>query len=119
MFLRKVVDRPMYAYVAKHHFASIRVLEKCGFGFCEKSTYALDKPADEVEELVYIIKPAFWSVLTRGNRPKLFVPTIDHLEMVLLADFNTLMGQRNTQCWVALRIRCGVNWNEGTYCGQT
>jgi RimJ/RimL family protein N-acetyltransferase len=58
MFLRKVVDRPLYAYVVKHNFASIRVLEKCGFGFCEKSTFAHDDPADGVEELLYIIKPA-------------------------------------------------------------
>src|SRR2546430_10865982 len=30
-FLGHVKDRPLYAVVAKHHVASIRVLEKCGF----------------------------------------------------------------------------------------
>jgi RimJ/RimL family protein N-acetyltransferase len=58
MFLRNVDDRPLYAHVAKHNFASIRVLEKCGFAFCEKSTVALDESADGIEELVYVIVPA-------------------------------------------------------------
>jgi RimJ/RimL family protein N-acetyltransferase len=30
-FLRHVTMRPLYAHVAKHNIASIRVLEKCGF----------------------------------------------------------------------------------------
>ncbi|NTU62534.1 MAG: GNAT family N-acetyltransferase [Chloroflexi bacterium] len=30
-FLEQVTLRPLYAYVAKHNLASIRVLEKCGF----------------------------------------------------------------------------------------
>jgi len=30
-FLTKVEARPVYAHVAKHNFASIRVLQKCGF----------------------------------------------------------------------------------------
>ena len=30
-FLIKIEARPVYAHVAKHNFASIRVLEKCGF----------------------------------------------------------------------------------------
>jgi len=30
-FLEHVTARPLYAYVAKHNLASIRVLEKCGF----------------------------------------------------------------------------------------
>ncbi len=55
MFLRKVVDRPLYAYVTKHNLASIRVLEKCGFAFCEKTTAAFDESADGIEELAYVI----------------------------------------------------------------
>ena len=31
LFLEQVLLRPLYAYVAKHNLASIRVLEKCGF----------------------------------------------------------------------------------------
>lgn len=31
MFLEQVKIRPLYAHVAKHNFASFRVLEKCGF----------------------------------------------------------------------------------------
>lgn len=31
-FLNQVITRPLYAHVAKHNIASIRVLEKCGFG---------------------------------------------------------------------------------------
>jgi RimJ/RimL family protein N-acetyltransferase len=54
-FVRCVADRPLYAYVAKHNVASIRVLEKCGFTYCAKATSALDEPADEIEELVYFI----------------------------------------------------------------
>ena len=30
-FLTKIEARPVYAHVAKHNFASIRVLRKCGF----------------------------------------------------------------------------------------
>ena len=30
-FLQDVTERPLYAFVAKHNIASIRVLEKCGF----------------------------------------------------------------------------------------
>jgi RimJ/RimL family protein N-acetyltransferase len=31
LFLAQVTTRPLYAYVAKHNLASIRVLEKCRF----------------------------------------------------------------------------------------
>jgi len=31
LFLAQVTLRPLYAYVARHNLASIRVLEKCGF----------------------------------------------------------------------------------------
>jgi RimJ/RimL family protein N-acetyltransferase len=30
-FLRLIPTRPLYAYVAKHNIASLRVLQKCGF----------------------------------------------------------------------------------------
>ena len=42
-FLGYVTTRPLYAHVAKHNRASIRVLEKCGFTMCgeEDETYIL------------------------------------------------------------------------------
>ena len=33
-FLGHVKARPLYAHVAKHNIASLRVLEKCGFTIC-------------------------------------------------------------------------------------
>jgi RimJ/RimL family protein N-acetyltransferase len=33
-FLQQVATRPLYAHVAKHNAASLRVLEKCGFVLC-------------------------------------------------------------------------------------
>jgi RimJ/RimL family protein N-acetyltransferase len=32
-FLQQVKERPLFAHVAKHNVASLRVLEKCGFTF--------------------------------------------------------------------------------------
>jgi RimJ/RimL family protein N-acetyltransferase len=52
-FLRVVKVRPLYAHVAKHNSASIRVLEKCGFTICGAETEALHAPSDGVEELVF------------------------------------------------------------------
>jgi RimJ/RimL family protein N-acetyltransferase len=43
-FLEQVTARPLYAHVAKHNLASIRVLEKCGF-----------KKMDEQDEEVILI----------------------------------------------------------------
>ena len=36
-FLAKIEARPVYAHVAKHNFASIRVLQKCGFQFTREN----------------------------------------------------------------------------------
>jgi RimJ/RimL family protein N-acetyltransferase len=47
-FLGPVKTRPLYARVAKHNIASIRVLEKCGFTFSGEHR----EPADDVDELV-------------------------------------------------------------------
>jgi RimJ/RimL family protein N-acetyltransferase len=55
MFLRLVADRPLHAHVARHNVASIRVLEKCGFSLCTKTTGAAGEPADGIEEFVYVI----------------------------------------------------------------
>lgn len=55
-FLKLVSDRPLYARVAKHNTASIRVLEKCGFLNCTKETVARSEPADGVEEVVFVLE---------------------------------------------------------------
>ena len=47
-FLTKIEVRPVYAHVAKHNFASIRVLEKCGFELAREDMY----DGDDGEELV-------------------------------------------------------------------
>lgn len=43
----------MHAQVAKHNFASIRVLEKCGFWLSGESRSAASTGGDEVEEFTY------------------------------------------------------------------
>jgi RimJ/RimL family protein N-acetyltransferase len=45
-FLTKIEARPVFAHVAKHNFASIRVLQKCGFQL------AREDMSDDGEELV-------------------------------------------------------------------
>jgi RimJ/RimL family protein N-acetyltransferase len=49
-FLSHVTARPLYAHVAKHNIASIRVLEKCGFTISGESA-----PGEEVEEFILIL----------------------------------------------------------------
>jgi RimJ/RimL family protein N-acetyltransferase len=51
-FLGQVAARPLYARVAKHNFASIRVLEKCGFTVAGEERAPSGAGEDEVEELV-------------------------------------------------------------------
>lgn len=48
-FLQIVTERPLYAHVASHNAASIRVLEKCGFSFERKES-------GDVEELVLVLR---------------------------------------------------------------
>jgi RimJ/RimL family protein N-acetyltransferase len=47
-FLTKIEARPVYAHVAKHNFASIRVLQKCGFQLAREDIC----DGDDGEELV-------------------------------------------------------------------
>ena len=52
-FLTKIAARPVYAHVAKHNFASIRVLQKCGFQLSgEEGCAGVDG-----EELVMELRP--------------------------------------------------------------
>jgi RimJ/RimL family protein N-acetyltransferase len=51
-FLGQVAARPLYARVAKHNVASIRVLEKCGFTVAGEDKASSTAGEDEVEEVV-------------------------------------------------------------------
>jgi len=51
-FLAHVRVRPLYAHVAKHNIASIRVLEKCGFTICGEDKGAADAHGESVEEVI-------------------------------------------------------------------
>jgi len=51
-FLGHVTTRPLYAHVAKHNIASIRVLEKNGFTILNEDAGPADLPGDDVEELL-------------------------------------------------------------------
>lgn len=54
-FLGHVETRPLYAHVAKHNVASIRVLEKCGFTISSEAKASPDAPGDDVEELLLVL----------------------------------------------------------------
>jgi RimJ/RimL family protein N-acetyltransferase len=50
-FLTKIETRPVYAHVAKHNFASIRVLQKCGFQLARGDMCE----GDDGEELLMVL----------------------------------------------------------------
>ncbi|MGH8495184.1 MAG: GNAT family N-acetyltransferase [Gammaproteobacteria bacterium] len=49
--------RTLYAHVAKHNIASIRVLEKCGFTICGEDQWVPNTGGDEIEEFVLKLAP--------------------------------------------------------------
>lgn len=51
-FLRLLKTRPLYAHVAKHNRASLRVLEKCGFTVSGEDTVSSNAAGEEVEEFI-------------------------------------------------------------------
>jgi RimJ/RimL family protein N-acetyltransferase len=51
-FLRHERTRPLYAYVANHNHASLRVLEKCGFTVWEKRRPPASEPGEKQEGIV-------------------------------------------------------------------
>ena len=51
-FLRHVTARPLYAWVAKHNVASIRVLEKCGFTISTEDQGSSNVPGEKIEEVL-------------------------------------------------------------------
>lgn len=50
--LRQHTQRPLYARVALHNLASIRVLEKCGFSICHEDLGSPNVPGEEVDEIL-------------------------------------------------------------------
>jgi RimJ/RimL family protein N-acetyltransferase len=54
-FLNHVTARPLYAHVAKHNIASIRVLEKCGFTICGEDKSFSNARGVEVEGFILIL----------------------------------------------------------------
>lgn len=55
-FVSELPTRPLYAHVAKHNLASIRVLEKCGFQVAGESCAAAPTGGESVEEFVYSLE---------------------------------------------------------------
>jgi RimJ/RimL family protein N-acetyltransferase len=51
-FLGHVKARPLYAHVAKHNLASLRVLEKCGFAICGENKEFSSVSDDAIEEFI-------------------------------------------------------------------
>jgi len=51
-FLHVVKTRPLYAHVASHNLASLRVLQKCGFTISGTAKVASTVANGEVEELI-------------------------------------------------------------------
>ena len=51
-FLDHEQARPLYARVAKHNLASIRVLQKCGFTFVSEDSTCSNAGVEEVEEVL-------------------------------------------------------------------
>lgn len=51
-FLAQVKERPLYARAAKDNFASLRVLEKCGFRITREDKGFANARGEEVEEFV-------------------------------------------------------------------
>ena len=50
-FLGEVPTRPLWAHVAAHNVASIRVLEKCGFRVTDEPLESSDEPEDGIAEV--------------------------------------------------------------------
>ena len=51
-FLLQITARPLYAYVAKHNYASIRVLEKCGFTVAGEDRFFAEIFGKNIEEFI-------------------------------------------------------------------
>jgi RimJ/RimL family protein N-acetyltransferase len=56
-FLDVVETRPLYAHVAKHNFASRRVLEKCGFKVAAEDKFFSKIFGEDIEEYILVLDP--------------------------------------------------------------
>lgn len=56
-FLRLEESRPLYAGVAPHNIASLRVLQKCGFTLCQSAVDQEPEPAGESHILLRLGEP--------------------------------------------------------------
>jgi len=56
LFLQQVTTRPLFAYVAKHNLASIRVLEKCGFTIMRENQGLSSAGDAEVAEVILLLR---------------------------------------------------------------
>jgi RimJ/RimL family protein N-acetyltransferase len=56
LFLQQVTARPLYAYVAKHNLASIRVLEKCDFTITREVQESFSTGDAEAAEVKLILR---------------------------------------------------------------
>lgn len=54
-FLHYVTERPLYAHVAKHNVASLRVLEKCGFIISGEGKAFSNARGEEIEEFMLML----------------------------------------------------------------
>ena len=54
-FLSLGDSRPLYAHVAKHNLASIRVLEKCGFTVFGEDKSPSSSSGEEFDEFVFVL----------------------------------------------------------------
>jgi RimJ/RimL family protein N-acetyltransferase len=52
LFLQVVTVRPLFAYVAEHNLASMRVLEKCGFEICGRQPMAAGGAEEGLAEVI-------------------------------------------------------------------
>jgi RimJ/RimL family protein N-acetyltransferase len=56
-FLDLVKERPLYAHVAKHNTASLRVLEKCGFKMAPSEKASQLESNGDAEEITLVLVP--------------------------------------------------------------
>jgi len=56
LFLQQVTARPLYADVAKHNLASIRVLQKCGFTIVAEDNEAPHTGDEGVDDVMLILR---------------------------------------------------------------
>ncbi len=68
-FLGEFKSRPLYAGVAKDNFASIRVLEKCGFVICGHDKGFAKARGEEIEEVIMKLEAVSQPVRGASSAP--------------------------------------------------